>query len=223
VRAWRCVGPVICVAALAVSGAAAYLPTPGGGGGRTYVVARGDNLTTIARRHGTSVGALAAANHLDPRRLLREGTRLSLPVAGGDRTALVPTFHRWADANQLPVDLLMATTWLESGWQSSVVSPVGAVGIGQLMPATAAFVSSTLIGVPTLDVHVPEHNIRMSARYLRWLLDRNGGDQVRALASYYQGPRSVEQRGLYADTFAYVRGVQALQRIFRAGGFPART
>jgi soluble lytic murein transglycosylase-like protein len=220
---WRSLGPFVCVAALAAGGVAAYLPPPPGEGGRTYVVARGDNLTVIARRFGTSVGALATANRLDPQRVLREGTRLSLPPAPTDRSALVPVFQRWAAANRLPVDLLMATTWLESGWQNTVVSPTGAVGIGQLMPATAAFIREDLIGVPSLDVRVPEHNIRMSARYLRWLLDRNGGDQVRAIASYYQGPRSVEERGLYASTFAYVRGVQALQRVFGAGRFPKPT
>jgi soluble lytic murein transglycosylase-like protein len=114
----------------------------------------------------------------------------------------------------------MATTWMESGWQNRVVSRTGAAGIGQLMPDTARFVREILIGVPSLDVKDPEHNIRMSARYLRWLLDRSGGDQAKALAAYYQGPRSVETRGMYADTVAYVRTVQAIQQVFRAGRFP---
>jgi soluble lytic murein transglycosylase-like protein len=223
VRALRPLIPIVCVGALVFAGSAAYAPSRAPAPG-TYVVARGDNLTTIARRFGTSVGALAAANRLDPQRLLREGTRLSLPAAPAklrpDRAALVPHFRHWAAANRLPVDLLMATTWLESGWQNHVVSPVGAVGIGQLMPATTAFIREVLIGVPALDPKVPEHNIRMSARYLGWLLERTDGDQGQALAAYYQGFRSVEERGLYADTVRYVRVVQALQATFRAGRFP---
>ena len=205
---------------LAVPGAAPPAAT-----GRTYVVASGDNLTTVARRYGVTVSALAAANHLDPARVLRLGVRLVVPGGGGlptrlqaspDRLALVPHFRRWASANGLPVDLLMATTWLESGWQNSVVSPVGAMGIGQLMPGTVEFVRTELIGVPTLDPAVPEHNIRMSARYLRWLLRWSGGDVRTALAGYYQGPASVRARGAYPGTVLYVDGVLALRNRFTA-------
>jgi len=187
---------------------------------RTHVVAKGDNLTTIARRYGTSIGALSRLNHLDPQALLRAGTTLIVPVVRPNRAALIPLFQRWSAANRLPADLLMATTWLESGWQNTVVSSTGAVGIGQIMPATAAFVREDLIGVRTLDVHVAEHNIRMSARYLKWLVDRAHGDERLALAAYYQGPHSVDVRGMLPETVAYVRGVLALREIFHAGRFP---
>jgi soluble lytic murein transglycosylase-like protein len=222
-RAWRSLVPLISVVTLALGGAAAFNPPPGLSP-RTYVVVRGDNLTSIAGRFGTTVSALAAANDLDPRRILREGRQLTIPGSNAvrpDRAALIPIFERWAAANRIPADLLMATAWMESGWQNHVVSRTGAVGIGQLMPGTATFVREILIGVPSLDVRVPEHNIRMSARYLDWLLDRSGGDQTKAVAGYYQGFRSVERRGMYAETVAYVRAVQALQQVFRAGGFPA--
>jgi soluble lytic murein transglycosylase-like protein len=221
--AWRSLVPLISVVTLALGGAAAYNP-PSRSPQRTYVVARGDNLTTIAKRFGTTVPALASANGLDPERILHEGRRLVIPGPAAirpDRAALVPTFERWAAANGIPADLLMATSWMESGWQNHVVSRTGAVGIGQLMPDTVTFVREILIGVPSLDVRVPEDNIRMSARYLGWLLQRSGGDQTKALAGYYQGFRSVERRGMYAETVAYVRGVQALQQVFRAGRFPA--
>lgn len=197
--------------------------------GRIHRVAPGENLSAIARRYGVSVGELAWANRLDPRRLLRIGTRLTVPAAAVDvapggypsrlrrspaRLALVPHFLHWADANGLPADLLMATTWLESGWQNSVVSHAGARGIGQLMPGTAAFVRDELIGVPTLDPGDPVDNIRMSARYLRWLLSRVDGDVRAALAGYYQGPASVAAVGAKPGTVAYVDGVLALRRHF---------
>jgi soluble lytic murein transglycosylase-like protein len=224
VRVLRSLVPLVCVVALATTGMAAY--TSSGPGARTYVVAPGDNLTVIARRFGTSVDALARANGIDPRRILHQGRRLTIPgraaaPARADRAALVPVFQRWAAANGIPADLLMAMTWMESGWQNHVVSSTGAVGIGQLMPSTVTFVREVLIGKPWLDPKVPEHNIRMSARYLDWLLDRTGGDQARALAAYYQGFRSVERRGMYTDTVHYVRIVQSLQRTFRAGRMPA--
>jgi soluble lytic murein transglycosylase-like protein len=208
---------------LSVPGAAAAPGT-----GRTYVVAAGDNLSTIARRHGVSVRSLADANRLDSRRVLRLGSRLTIPglapPAGFPgrlqrspaRLALVPHFQRWSAANAVPADLVMATTWLESGWQNQVVSSVGAYGIGQLMPATVRFVRTDLIGVESLDPRVPEHNIRMSARYLRWLLERAGGDVRRALAGYYQGPASVSAVGALPGTVAYVDGVLALRSRFLA-------
>jgi N-acetylmuramoyl-L-alanine amidase len=184
-----------------------------------HVVAAGENLSSIAARYGTTAGAVARLNGLaDPNRL-REGARLAIPAATPsavppERLALRPTFHRWASANGIPADLLMATAWLESGWQSHVVSPAGAVGIGQLMPETTEFVRTQLIGVPTLDPRVPEDNIRMSARYLRFLIQRRGGDVRTALADYYQGPGSVDRNGPYSGTVRYVDAVLALRSRF---------
>ncbi|HXH57235.1 transglycosylase SLT domain-containing protein [Iamia sp.] len=195
----------------------------------SYTVRPGETLSGIALQHGTSVAALAAANGLaDPDRV-RHGTTLTIPAAGtataGGVTADLParlresparqahiaTFDRWAAANGVPADLLKAMTWLESGWQNDVVSSTGAVGIGQLMPDTVDFME-LLIGAD-LDPDVVEDNIRMSARYLRWLLDRFSTTSD-ALAGYYQGPTSVERQGLLAETETYVADVLALRRRF---------
>jgi N-acetylmuramoyl-L-alanine amidase len=193
------------------------------GASAAYTVRPGDNLTTIASRFGVTVSDLVRANRLSNPDRLAVGKSLDIPTSTGlpavlraspERLALVPAFRRWASANNLPADLVMATTWVESGWQNRVVSPKGAVGIGQLMPGTAEFIRSELIGQPWLDPAVPEHNIRMSARYLRWLLARNNGDVVLALASYYQGPGSIERGGLQPTTFAYVKAVLALRTRF---------
>ena len=206
------------------------LSVPGGRAASTpakvHVVSQGDNLSTIARRYGVTVTELARANRLDARKVLRVGARLAVPVpaartgfparlvAAPERLALVPHFVKWSKANGLPPDLVMATTWLESGWQNDAVSSVGALGIGQLMPGTVKFVRHELIGVDTLDPRIPEHNIRMSARYLRFLLQRSGGDVRTALAAYYQGPGSVDRIGAQPGTVAYVNGVLALRRLF---------
>lgn len=195
-----------------------------------HLVVRGDNLTTIARRYGVSVDALATANKMSSSGILRSGVRLSIPSASvgagtssypsrlrrsPERLALVPSFQKWAAANGIPGDLLMATTYLESGWQNSVVSSVGAIGIGQLMPSTVRYIRGDLIGVPNLDPRIPDHNIRMSARYLRFLLGHTDGDVRMALASYYQGPGSVRSIGLYDDTVQYVESVLSLRASFR--------
>lgn len=195
------------------------LSVPGQAPSASIVVAPGEALSVIASRHGVSTGVLAEANGIvDPDRL-RAGQVLTVPTAstvrGGlprrltqspERLAYVPLFERWAATYEVPEDLLMAMTWLESGWQQGATSSTGAIGIGQLMPDSSAWLSEVLIG-EDLDPHDPEDNIRMSARYLRWLLDRNGGDVRLALAGYYQGPRSVLERGLLAETEDYVAAV----------------
>lgn len=188
--------------------------------GKVHVVAAGENLSRIAARYGTTPGAIARASGLANANRIRIGSKLTIPASSGaaipeQRRALIPLFQKWARANGIPADLLMATCWLESGWQSNVTSSVGAVGIGQLMPGTTEFVRRQLIGVPALDPFVPADNIRMSARYLRFLIQRRGGDVRTALADYYQGPGSVARNGVYAGTVKYVDGVLALRSRFR--------
>ena len=113
----------------------------------------------------------------------------------------------------VPHDLLKAMTWVESGWQTHKVSSTGAIGIGQLMPDTVDFMNVVLR--TKLDPRVPEHNIRMSARFLRYLLDQNRGRADSALAAYYQGLRSVRERGVFAETRQYVATVLAVRPAFR--------
>jgi LysM repeat protein len=194
----------------------------------TYVVQKGDNLSKLATRFGTTVAALAKANGLKTRSRIRIGQTLKVPFTAmavstrlparlrmtPARLILMPLFDKWAAAYGVPADLLKAMTWMESGWQNGKVSSTGARGIGQLMPATVAFVSQQLIGTP-LDPRRPEDNIRMSARYLRYLLDVHGGSVPSALAAYYQGIRSIRERGLYKDTKTYVSAIINLRPAFR--------
>ncbi len=139
-----------------------------------------------------------------------------LPAALRDNAAkyqqYAPAFQRWASAYGVPLDLLKGLCWLESGWQPSVVSSTGAIGMCQFMPNTTQFVSA-LVGAP-MNPWSPSDNIRLSARYLRYLLDRSGGDVRIAVASYYQGFDSVTSRGMYTDTVAYVEGVLAFRQRF---------
>ena len=144
-----------------------------------------------------------------------DGASSSLPKRlrqSPDRLALMGSFDIWAARYDVPPDLLKATTWLESGWQTDVVSSTGAVGIGQLMPITVDTVNE-LMGT-NLSPWVPDQNIRMSARNLRFLLDLTGGDTAQALAGYYQGLGSVARDGLYPSTLAYINGVLELRARF---------
>jgi soluble lytic murein transglycosylase-like protein len=100
--------------------------------------------------------------------------------------------------------LLEALVWQESRWHSGAVSPKGAVGLTQLMPATAS-----ALGV---NPHDPVANLDGGARYLRQMLDQFGGDVVKALAAYNAGPGRVQRSGgvpAIAETQAYVAAILA--------------
>ena len=131
-----------------------------------------------------------------------------------DRAALVAVFEREADRAGLAPELLMALAWRESRWHQDDVSEDGAVGVGQLIPSTARFVADDILAEPHLDPLVVEDNIRLSAAYLAWLLERSGGDLGAALAGYVQGPRSVRDEGRFGVTDAYVLDVLALRADF---------
>ena len=80
--------------------------------------------------------------------------------------------------------LIEALVWQESRWRPDAVSPKGAQGLAQLMPATARE-----LGVDPRD---PLANLEGGARYLRAQLDRFDGDLEKALAAYNAGPGRVE-------------------------------
>lgn len=99
--------------------------------------------------------------------------------------------------------LIHAVISVESSFDPGVRSPVGALGLMQLMPRTA-----TMLGIDNpLD---SRQNILGGARYLRKLLNRFHGDLERALAAYNAGPTAVVRYGglpPYAETTRYVARV----------------
>lgn len=100
--------------------------------------------------------------------------------------------------------LLRALIGQESGGDQGAVSPKGARGLTQLMPATAR-----TLGVNPDD---PEDNLRGGARYLKQQLDTFGGDVRLALAAYNAGPGAVQKHGgipPYAETQDYVKRIMA--------------
>ncbi len=113
--------------------------------------------------------------------------------------------QRAADAAGVAPPLLLALVAVESGGDARAVSPKGAQGLGQLMPATAA-----RFGVA--DPFDPAQNLRGAAAYLDALLRRYGGDAVLALAAYNAGEGAVARhRGVppFPETRAYVPRVLA--------------
>jgi Putative peptidoglycan binding domain/Transglycosylase SLT domain len=125
------------------------------------------------------------------------------------RAAVEASLRNWAAHYGVSLDLVRALAWQESGFQSHVRSRAGAVGVMQVIPATWAFVEQFLIGmrVPrTMDGQV-----RVGVAFLHHLLHRFRFDARLAVGAYYQGPASVQQRGLTRPTRHFVANVLALR------------
>ena len=108
--------------------------------------------------------------------------------------------------------LLTALVWTESAFRVDAVSPAGAIGLGQLMPGTAAGMG--------VDPHDPIQNIEGAATYISQQL-RSFGEIDLALAAYNAGPgRVVKSGGVpnIAETQAYVRIVSDRYESLVRGG-----
>jgi LysM repeat protein len=185
----------------------------------THTVVPGDTLSSIALAYGVSVEALVSANNIDDRDNIAVDRLLIIPVVtvGGHSAAQAAgkAAVRAAEAEfGLPPGLLLALAWQESGWNQSMVSHAGAIGVTQIMPETAEWALLTLAPDAVNWRTSASDNARLGASILRSYLDRSGGDVRLSLAAYYQGWRSIETRGIYDETVPYVTSILALQTEF---------
>jgi hypothetical protein len=130
--------------------------------------------------------------------------RASRPAAQADSTAYDGAIEQAAKDYDVRPDLVRAVIQVESGFNPRARSPKGAMGLMQLMPATA-------VEYGVRRPYNPTENIRGGVAYLRSLLDRYG-DETLALAAYNAGPTAVEKYGNtvppYRETQQYVDRVQ---------------
>lgn len=149
--------------------------------------------TRAATQYSTSAAALAPS--------IGSGAVHIPGYSGRYRGLYLETAKSAAARHGVPSDLFLRLVQQESGWNPSAVSPKGARGLAQLMPATA-----THLGV---DIGDPTDNLDGGARYLRMMYDRFGNWRL-ALAAYNAGPEAVEKYGdvpPYAETQNYVRRI----------------
>jgi LysM repeat protein len=184
-----------------------------------YVVKPGDSLTAIAKSHGTSLSTLAHLNKLDPSRPLLIGVKLRLPAtvriapaaySATNASAVRDSLDKWAAHYGIDASLARALAWMESGYNNTVVSSVGAQGVMQLLPTTWDYVETVLLKqrVP----HDADGNVHVGLAYLNHLLQAFGGDEHLALSAWYQGERSVKSTGPYKVSKAFVADVLALKQ-----------
>lgn len=98
-------------------------------------------------------------------------------------------FRRAAAGNDLNPALLLGVAKAESQFMPAARSPVGAIGLLQLMPDTARELAGAALPERSLDN--PDINSRLGARYLRQLLEHWHGDLLPAVASYNAGAAAV--------------------------------
>jgi soluble lytic murein transglycosylase-like protein len=135
---------------------------------------------------------------------------LRLPVATPELTSLIAEV---AARVQIPPELLHAVIAAESRYNSRAVSAKGAIGLMQLLPATAQRFGAR-------DPFVARQNIEAGAGYLKWLMALFRDDMELVLAAYNAGEQAVIRAGgripNYPETQAYVPRVLAYLRCARS-------
>ncbi|WGZ96399.1 MAG: lytic transglycosylase domain-containing protein [Candidatus Thiothrix putei] len=116
------------------------------------------------------------------------------------------SIEKYAEKYGVSADMVKAVIAVESCYNSTAVSPKGAQGLMQLIPATAE-----RFGVS--DAFDTRENIHGGTRYLSWLMKRYDGDLYKAIAAYNAGEGAVDKyQGIppYHETQHYVRKVLAV-------------
>ncbi|HJT64002.1 MAG TPA: LysM peptidoglycan-binding domain-containing protein [Candidatus Limnocylindria bacterium] len=204
----------------------------------THVVQRGETLWAISARYGVPIQAIVDANTLASASFIRTGQQLVIPSSGSsaipttaattvstagmspDMASKVATRGAARDlllaaATEfgVPASFVLAVSWHESGWQPGVVSHAGAVGLMQLMPATADWVAGAMLHeLPAIND--PRWNARAGVRLLAYYLARYQGNKTKVLAAYLQGMTSVDQIGVLVSSQPYINSILALEVTF---------
>ena len=172
----------------------------------------GNGKMIAAPQEGESVKVQDVGNPTVIRRILPEQATATASAPSGAALAGVPyadLFSRAASRYGVDPSVLAAMASQESGFNSQAVSPAGAQGLMQFMPATAQG-----LGVNALD---PNSAIDGAARYLSSLTKQFGSTDL-ALAAYNAGPGTVSRYGgipPYTETQNYVRNVMSKAEAYR--------
>lgn len=130
--------------------------------------------------------------------------RTTQPVLSRKAQAFEGLILQQAQAHNVRPDLVRAVIQAESAFNPAARSHKGAMGLMQLMPATAVELGVT-------DPWDPAQNIRGGVTYLRRLLDQYGGNEELALAAYNAGPGAVDRYGAvppYRETRDYIERIR---------------
>ena len=173
----------------------------------------GNGKMIAAPQSGEVVKVQDVGNPTSIRRVLPQAAPVAAVAgAGGGGVAGVPyanLFTGAAGRHGVDASLLTAVASVESNFDAGAVSPAGAQGLMQFMPATAQG-----LGVSALD---PASAVDGAARYLKQLTGQFGSTEL-ALAAYNAGPGTVSRYGgipPYPETQNYVRNVMSKAEAYR--------
>ena len=141
--------------------------------------------------------------------LARRPKRHAVSVCRTPTTKVRGLIDYWSGYYGVDRSLVRALAWMESGFQTEIVSAAGARGVLQTLPTTRAYVEDVLAGrrIP----RSVDGDIEVGVLYLRHLLQAFAGGERLALAGWYQGERAVRDHGLYKVTKPFVSNVLALR------------
>jgi LysM repeat protein len=217
------------------TGPAANAAAASNRGTSVHWVSVGETLSGIAMRYGTSVAVLVNLNGLASANYIRAGQRLVVPdgrhgssqtssstprfsaetrAVMARRSAIRSLIVSEARRTGVPPALALAVGWQESGWRQGVVSSAGAIGVMQLLPATAAWVADTMLHAG-VDIHRARSNVRTGVALLKHYLFRYRGDRRLALAAYYQGQRAVDKYGIFPVSRPYIASILLLEEMLQ--------
>jgi soluble lytic murein transglycosylase-like protein len=168
----------------------------------------------VRRRQRASVPTRVVSGVTDPRTYAELARRYNRRLQLADAERIGRSLVHFSRRYNLDPRLVAAVIAIESGFNPRAVSPAGALGLGQLMPATAR-------AVGVRDPFSVEENIYGTVRVLRGHLDRYGYHNVAlALAAYNAGSGAVRAHGgvpPYAETTWYVYNVMTRYRRYLDG------
>jgi soluble lytic murein transglycosylase-like protein len=104
--------------------------------------------------------------------------------------SLAKDIHEAAIEAGVPPRTAFGLVRAESSFRPAAISPVGAIGLTQLMPATARWLEP---GVTRQALKRPDTNLRVGFKYLKQLIDRYDGDEKLALTAFNRGPGTVDK------------------------------
>jgi soluble lytic murein transglycosylase len=142
------------------------------------------NLMLLASQNGWDRMAIDAASRAKAWDALDQ----RFPTSYGD------VFKRHASARGVPATEVMAIARRESAFFPKAISPAGARGLMQIMPATGKSMAASLKQPHSREkLYEVEHNVLLGSAYYRQLLDRFDGNRVFALTGYNAGPNRVSR------------------------------
>jgi soluble lytic murein transglycosylase-like protein len=143
-----------------------------------------------SRRLREELDAARGELHLAQAQLDRANQILTFSSRYRISADIAASIYDIALAEGLEPELAFRLVRVESQFNEKATSPVGAVGLTQLMPATASYFQK---GVTKKQLYDRETNLRIGFRYLRTLINEHDGNLKLALLVYNRGPAAVQR------------------------------